>query len=353
MKHLYQYGWNSYIKNIKNTENIQTENIGRVVSVKGNIFEIITGKGMVKAELPGKILFTYEKWEQPKVGDWIEYIDYENLALISDVLPRLNQFYRKTPGKTVEKQVIAANIDQAVVIQGLDNDFNPGRIERYLVQIAACKINPVIILNKSDLIEDEEPFIEEIKKLQRNIPVYFCSVKNLYGLEELKAEVFTEGTTSVLVGSSGVGKSSLVSQFTGNKMRTSGISNSTGKGKHTTTTRDLFLLDNDSIVIDTPGMREFGVGFESEAGFDEQFPAISKFASGCKYQDCSHVHEEGCKVIEAINSGELEHVVYRSYLKLVKEQNHFKTSIHEKKKQGRQFGKMVKEAKEYRKRYKW
>lgn len=353
MTNLLLYGWNNYIDKSNFTEEIPLENIGRIISVKGTLFEIATSEGTAKAELLGKLLYTYEKWEQPKVGDWVSYLDYDNLALISDVLPRFNQLYRKTAGKEIEKQIIVTNVDQAIVIQGLDNDFNTNRIERYLLQIATCRIKPVVILNKSDLIENEKPYIEKIEKLQRNADIYFCSVKDMKGLEEIKANVFREGTTSVLIGSSGVGKSSIINYFTQVNRSTREISEATGKGKHTTTTRDMFLLDNNSIVIDTPGMREFGVGYNDEVSFNEQFPAIGEFTKECKYSDCKHINEEGCAVIKAYTDGTLDSNAYESYIKLQNEQKRFQISAEEKKKQGKIFGKMVREANEYRKKYKY
>ncbi|MGC9338091.1 MAG: ribosome small subunit-dependent GTPase A, partial [Bacteroidales bacterium] len=288
MESLYQYGWSVYIEKSNYSEQTDLENTGRVISVKGNIYEIITLKGIRKAELLGRLLFSFQKWEQPKVGDWVEWIDYGEAAIISDVLPRYNQFYRKTAGKEAEKQVMAVNIDKVVIIQGLDNDFNLNRIERYLVQIATCGIKAVVILNKSDLIEDEAVYRKEIQRLQRDTPVYFCSVKNGSGLEIIQREVFVSGSTSLLVGSSGVGKTSLLNTLTKSGRKTKEISESTGKGKHTTTTRDMILLDNGGIVIDSPGMREFGLGFDEEASFEEQYPAISKYAKDCKFSDCTH-----------------------------------------------------------------
>lgn len=353
MEKLDLYGWTKYLKKIKHPIPEKTDNIGRVASIKGNIFELHTPRGHKKAEMLGKLLFSYEKCEQPKVGDWIKYLDYGESALIEDVLPRYNQLYRKAAGKETSKQVMVTNVDKAVIIQGVDNDFNLNRIERYLVQVITCNINPVIILNKSDLVDDTGSYIREIEKLQRGIPVFCCSVKTGEGLDKLKKEIFVTASTSVLIGSSGVGKSSLVNELIGADQKTGEISHSTGKGKHTTTTRDLFLLENGAIVIDTPGMREFGVGFEEDATFGEQFPAISKFAEGCRFQDCSHFHEEGCNVIQAMEKGELDPFVYESYLKLVKEQKRFHTTIHDKKMQGKQFGKMAREAQAYRKKYKF
>jgi ribosome biogenesis GTPase / thiamine phosphate phosphatase len=353
MEKLYLYGWKNYISKTGYSEKETKENIGRVTSINGNIFEIVTENKILKAELLGKLLFAIEKWEQPKVGDWVKYIDYDDMALIREVLPRFNQLYRKTAGKEISKQVIVANIDKAIIVQAVDNDFNINRIERYIVQIVTCNIEPVIILNKYDLVGDISVYIKEIDKLQRSLAVYCCSVKTGYGISEIRNSIFTPESTNVLIGSSGVGKSSLINELLQSNRRTKEISSSTGKGRHTTTTRDLFLLENGAIVIDTPGMREFGVGFEDRANFTDLYPAINKFASGCKYKDCSHIHEDGCNVILAYNNGNLEPVVYENYLKLLKEQKRFQTSIHEKNKQGKQFGKMAKEAQKYRKKYKY
>jgi ribosome biogenesis GTPase len=221
------------------------------------------------------------------------------------------------------------------------------------VQIATCGIQPVILLNKSDLVDDMGLYKEQVNRLQRDVPIFFCSVKTGEGMETLKENVFRPGITSVLIGSSGVGKSSLINELTNSCAKTNEVSEATGKGKHTTTTRDMFLLDNGSVVIDTPGMREFGVGVEDLSGFDKQFPAIGKFAEKCRYGNCKHLNENGCNVIKAYNEGWLDAVVYESYIKLQKEQEHFLLTTHQKKKQGKQFGKMVREAKEYRKRYKY
>jgi len=353
MEKLYLYGLKRYFLHTNIDENNDMHTLGRVLSVKGIHYEIITGGGARPAELLGKLLYAHEKWEQPKVGDWVTYLDYDNIALISDVLPRVNELYRKAAGRETYKQVIATNIDYAVVIQGLNHDFNISRIERYLVQIATCGIKPVLVLNKSDLILNKDEVKKEVDRLHREVPVYFCSVKTGEGVAALTAHIFKPETTSVLIGSSGVGKSSLVNALTKNKRETHEISQATGKGRHTTTTRDMFLLDNGAIVIDTPGMREFGVGYNDEADFEHVYPAISRYAEGCKFSDCRHISEAGCRVINAYESGELDAVIYESYIKLQKEQKHFQLTTHDKKKQGKQFGKMAREAQAYRKRFKY
>ncbi|MFW5701023.1 MAG: GTPase RsgA, partial [Cyclobacteriaceae bacterium] len=143
MENLYLYGWKNYISNTNHSELESSKNkIGRVISIKGNIHEVVTETGVLKAELPGKLLYACEKWEQPKVGDWVKYLDYGDNSFIEDVLPRFNQLYRKTAGKEIEKQVMVTNVDKAVVVQGVDNDFNINRMERYVLQILTCKITP-------------------------------------------------------------------------------------------------------------------------------------------------------------------------------------------------------------------
>ncbi|MBV6647642.1 MAG: ribosome small subunit-dependent GTPase A, partial [Cyclobacteriaceae bacterium] len=245
------------------------------------------------------------------------------------------------------------NLDQVVVVQGLDQEFNLNRLERYLVQITICRIKPIVILNKCDLIEDQVFYRESIRRLQRNIQPYFCSTTTGEGVEVLAEEVFTKGTTSALIGSSGVGKSSLTNALQNHKSRSVGsVSHATGKGRHITTTRDLILLDNGSIIIDTPGMREFGVGYEEDGDFATQFPAIDRLAKDCRYLDCAHIREKGCAVIEAYQTGDLDPLIYDNYLKLYKEQERFQLSKHEQNRQGKRFGKMVKEVKHFKRKYK-
>ncbi len=202
-------------------------------------------------------------------------------------------------------------------------------------------------------MEDVSGYLDQINKLQRDLPVFVCSVRTGLGMEEVCNRLFLPGRTYVLLGSSGVGKSSILNMLTAGEQRTGVISSATGKGRHTTTTRDLFLIDNDAILIDTPGMREFGLSLEGAADRNTQFPVIGAFAEECRFADCSHLHETGCNVIRAYQEGELEPVVYENYVKLVREQQRFQTSIQEKNKAGKRFGKMVREVQQYRKKYKF
>lgn len=227
------------------------------------------------------------------------------------------------------------------------------RLERYLVQITTCGIKPVVILNKSDLVDNPENFVKEVLTLKRDCPVYLCSTYTGSGIEELKSLVLEKNKTYILVGSSGVGKSSLLNALMNQQVqRTGGISDFNQKGKHTTASRDLFRLANGSLIIDTPGMREFGLTSMEGNTSTDLFPAIGKFSARCRFKDCKHINETGCAVIAAVNSGDLDETIYGSYVKLMKEQRRFEIKAADKKRLGKQIGKMVREAKDYRNKYK-
>lgn len=351
---LESYGWqNFYLPESHALKNGLVP--GRVVSIKGFKYYVITEKGELETELSGRLLHGAEPEELPKVGDWILLMDYESMGYIIEVLPRTNELSRKNPGTKTQRQVLATNVDNALVVQGLDRDYNIMRLERYLAQLLACNINSIVILNKSDLVDNPDDYRNEVLKLQRDCPVYFCSTYTGYGLESLRENVLEKYKTYVLIGSSGVGKSSLVNALLREEIQhTSDVSDVTGKGKHTTTTRDLFQLPNGSLLIDTPGMREFGFTFEDGQDSSQGlFPAIERLSQNCRFSDCRHLQENGCAVLRALTSGELDTAVYESYLKLMKEQKRFEISLEDKKRMNKQFGRMTREAVNYRKKNKY
>jgi ribosome biogenesis GTPase len=350
---LNSYGWNDFHSINFNNAPAKDLSVGRVISIKGFKYLIITEEGEKEAEFSGKLLYGNENENLPKVGDWILYKGYDSSGYLIDVLPRVNALARKTPGKQMSRQILATNIDCALIVQGLDQNFNVMRLERYIVQLTSCNITPVVILNKADLVENQDDYVNEVKRLKHDCPAYLISTLTLQGLDELRNNVLQKSKTYILIGSSGVGKSSLLNSLMDKGSQTiGGTSESNNKGKHTTTTRDLFLLPNGSLVIDTPGMREFGLTSNEGQSSDDLFPAMQEFASHCRFADCKHTNEVECGVLEALASGELDKDVYESYLKLMKEQRRFEIKAEDKKRMNKQFGKMTKEAKAHRKKYK-
>lgn len=346
------FGWNDFHQQNYNNSDNRGEQVGRVVSVQGFKHHLVSNVGEVEAELAGRLLYGADAEDLPKVGDWVCFLDYGQTGYIIERLPRQNMLSRKTPGKKNDRQVLGANIDYAIIVQGLDRDFNPMRLDRYITQIVACGITPIVVLNKSDLVPDTTEFVNIVMDLKRDVKVYCCSTVTGNGIEELRS-IFEVARTYMLLGSSGVGKSSLLNVLTNSERQVvNEISDWHGKGKHTTTARELFLLPNGSLLMDTPGMREFGMTSE-DGESDSLFPAIEEFAINCKYADCSHLTEEGCAVLEAVDKGNLDPAIYDSFVKLVKEQRRFSVRAEDKKRLNKSFGKMTKEAKNYRKKYKY
>jgi ribosome biogenesis GTPase len=350
---LEEFGWNSFHQ--KNFDLIRTpeQQPGRVISVKGFKYILITEKGELETELAGKLLYGADPEELPRVGDWVCYLDYTDTGYVVATLPRTNALSRKSPGKKVERQILSTNIDYALIVQGLDRDFNLMRLERYIAQITACNIEPVVVLNKSDLVTDHSAIKRQVLGLKRDVQVFFCSTLTGDGINAL-VDFLKKCNTYILVGSSGVGKSSLLNAFTGSATQEiNSLSEFNNKGRHTTTTRDLFQLPNGSLVIDSPGMREFG--FTSEDGSDTEslFPAIQELGLSCRYADCLHINEPGCAVLVALDKGELNTTTYESYIKMLKEQKRFDIKIEDRKRMGKVFGRMVKEAKAHRRKFKY
>ena len=283
--------------------------------------------------------------DYPAVGDWVSITIPDNEhAVIHNILPR-KTIIKRRHGKN-ETQIIASNVDVAFIVQAVDRDYNLNRFERYFSIVEDGGIKPAIILNKIDLISKEELELKtnEIKERFSNIDFILTSTVTDYGLEELNSYI-EKGKTYCFLGSSGAGKSSLINKLLGQEIiKTNEISRS-DRGKHTTTTREIFFLSNGGIVVDNPGMREVGLT-DAESGIDNLFEEISDLAKGCKYQNCTHVHEPGCKVLEALNSGELDEDKYLNYINLKKEAEYYGMTKLQRRQKDKEFGKFIKRSKE-------
>jgi ribosome biogenesis GTPase / thiamine phosphate phosphatase len=341
-------GYNNKLEKFRETNNLTNFEIGRVISEHKEKYIVKTENGEFEAEIIGNIRFSAKNRNDfPAVGDWVSVSQYDvDKVIIYNILPRENIIERQAVGKFGEKQIIASNIDYAFIIQAVDRDFNINRIERYLTICNASNVLPIIIITKIDLIDDPElqTINEIILKRLSQIPVFFISSETKAGYDNL-IKIIKKGKTYCLLGSSGVGKSTLINNFIGkNVMQTNAISDSTKKGRHITTHRQLFILENGGLIIDNPGMKEVGIA-DVEKGLEITFDEILELSANCKYKDCQHINKPGCAVIEAVERGIIEESSYENYLRLEREKQHFEMDIVKKRKKDKQFGKMVKQFK--------
>ena len=282
------------------------------------------------------------------MGDWVIFQLFdENKGIIVDILTRERILYRRKSGTIADKQGLASYVDKAFIVQSLDGNFNIRRVERFMVQILDAGIKPVLLLNKVDLGSNRKNIDKLVKDIIYKIPVLYTSIYQSQTIHELR-KFIAEGETVVFVGSSGVGKSSLINALCEKSiLRTSDISLSTGKGKHSSTRRELILMDDSGILIDTPGVREFGLVLEHPESLAKMMD-VSDYAELCRFKDCQHINEPGCAVLDAVNKGIIEYNVYESYVKLRKEAWLFSASEQEKRKRDKSFSKLVKEAKSHK-----
>ncbi|OGS74270.1 MAG: ribosome small subunit-dependent GTPase A [Flavobacteria bacterium RIFCSPLOWO2_12_FULL_35_11] len=338
-------GYNDKFEKFRVEHNLSNFEIGRVISEHRERYVVKTIKGEFEAEITGNMRFTAKSREDfPAVGDWVALATHDfDYAIIHHILPRFSVIKRQAVGQFGAVQIIATNIDYAFLVQAADRDFNINRLERYLTICNSSKVKPVIVLTKTDLIDElqVDEILKSIKARIKNVPIIPISNETKNGYEAIN--IFIEqGKTYCMLGSSGVGKSTLLNNLSGKSlMRTDIISQSTHKGKHVTSHRELIILENGGILIDNPGMREVGIA-DTAKGLETTFDRIVRLSKNCKFKDCTHTIEIGCSVMEAVEKGEIDNASYENYLKMESEKSHFEATIAEKRKKDKDFGKMVK-----------
>ncbi|OQX99212.1 MAG: ribosome small subunit-dependent GTPase A [Bacteroidetes bacterium 4572_128] len=348
-------GYNINLENYyKNNKNLSSFEIGRVISEHRERYIVKTIDNEFDAEIIGNLRFSAKnRYDFPAVGDWVAISEFDkNKAIIYVIFPRKTILDRQAVGKSGEKQIIATNIDYAFIVQAIDNDFNINRIERYLTICNASKVEPIIILSKVDLIgkQDLDRILEKLQKRVKNISIITVSSETQDGYKELKS-IIKKGKTYCLLGSSGVGKSTLLNNISDKElMKTNSISLSSKKGRHITTHRELIVLETGGIIIDNPGMREIGIADISN-GLEITYDEITKLSQNCRFKDCSHIHEKGCAIIEALDNGIIDKASYDNYLKMEIEKKHFVSSVAEKRQKDKDFGKMYKNFKNNKHKY--
>lgn len=343
---LEELGFDEELKKFMTEEKFSGFEPARVIAGHKERYIVRCAAGDYEAEITGNIRFTARSGEDfPAVGDWVAITPYEpGFAIIHGILPRSSLVKRQSAGQAGEIQVIAANIGFAFIFQAVDRDFNMNRIERYLTICLSSRVKPLIVLTKTDLISEQRlsEICQKIAARITGVPVIPVSNISGQGFDELE-KVIQKGKTYCLLGSSGVGKSTLVNKLAGKElMNTGNLSESTHKGKHTTTHRELFVLPNGGILIDNPGMKEVGIA-DTANGLEQAFDHIIRLSEKCWFSDCTHTGEKGCAVLAAVENGEIERNSYENYLKLEREKAHFETSVAEKRKKDKIFGKMIKD----------
>lgn len=342
---LEELGYNESHEKFRLENKLEDFEIARVIAEHKERYVVRSAAGECDAEITGNLRFTAKSREDfPAVGDWVALIRADaDFGIIHSVFPRFSVLSRQAVGKPGERQIIAANVDCALVVQAADRDFNINRLERYLTICHEANVAPVIVLTKTDLVDKPsvEKIIESIRIRIPDIPVHAISNETKEGYTSI-SELLEKGRTYCLLGSSGVGKSTLMNNLSGRTvMETGSISTSTNKGRHITSHRELTILGNGGILIDNPGMREIGIADASE-GLAATFDKILQFGAQCRFTDCTHTNEVGCAVIDAVGKGEIDGETYENFLKLEREKQHFDLTVSEKRDKDKAFGKMMK-----------
>lgn len=318
---LIKLGWSPFFDQYFNRLRNEGLSPARVANEQKLLYLLGSEHEYLRAKVSGRFRYSAQsRRDFPVVGDWVAVTSRPNegTATIHALLPRKNSFSRKVTGGNTEEQVLAANIDTAFIVSGLDHDFNLRRIERYLTLAWESGANPIIVLNKTDICSDIEQRMQEVKSVASEVPIYPISARKSEGLHRLHRYLGL-GETVVLLGSSGVGKSTIINSLLGVERQLVGpVRETDDHGRHITTHRELIPLPTGGMIIDNPGMRELQMWVESD-NLKETFKDIKHLAAKCRFRNCEHQREPGCAVLEALNRGTLDTKRFQSYLKLKKE----------------------------------
>ncbi|MES3026599.1 MAG: ribosome small subunit-dependent GTPase A [Pseudomonadota bacterium] len=317
------YGWSQTLQRHFTEHAARGFSPGRVIVQQRGLYRLATPLGEVSAEPSGKFLHEALIGDHPVAGDWVACTvrAQERAATIHHLLPRSSVFIRRASGPGGGSQVVAANVDLVLLVASLNADLSLRRLERYLATAWESGAQPVIVLTKADTCEDAEALISQVEAIAFGVPVHAVSAVTGEGVAEVRA-LLAPGKTAVLLGSSGVGKSTLVNALAGAElMATGGIREDDARGRHTTTHRELVVLPTGALVLDTPGMRELGL-WDADEGVAATFGDIEALGAACRFRDCGHQAEPGCAVRAALELGDLDEGRWKSYGKLQRELAH-------------------------------
>lgn len=323
-----ELGWNAYFEAAWNSGERGDSSAARVVSANREIWTVLGELGEARAQASGSLRVSAERgghW--PTVGDWVVVEGKEKTGLlIKEVLMRRTQIVRKEAGKRIAEQALAANVDTVFVVMALDGNFNARRLERYMAQVWDSGARAAIVLNKVDVCDDAAGRIEEVERIALGVPVLAISATEGDGMDGLLSYL-TAGETVALLGSSGVGKSTIVNRLLGvQRQAVSPVRADDSRGRHTTTGRQLFFVGTGGMIIDTPGLRELQL-WHAEAGLDQAFGDLHEFATRCRFRDCRHEGEPGCAVAAAIAEGSLDAQRLENYRKMKREQEFLRRKV--------------------------